>query len=321
MEFAKLRLQQLFNNGLKSPYLLCRKTGMSRATMYRNLKKLKAGQSLEKRHGGGRRRIFSANDRRRLVQLARRDDMQSAQDLQLKMINKGSPSAAPCTILRTLKVSGWSKTRPKNMPMLTPLHKENRLKWCREHQKTRFYNWVFSDESKFQLYSSKNLRWGRNPQRIPKPKFGKSLMVWGAISSKGKSKLVFIKGNVDSRKYQEILSEALQSIKVLHPKKFTFQQDGATCHTSKSSMEWFASKKWTVSSWPSNSPDLNPIENVWGLMKRKVEKERPKNLQELQEKLQQVWDSFPLSDIKSLCNSMTRRIKSCIELKGDVTKY
>ena len=81
---------------------------------------------------------------------------------------------------------------------------ENRVKWCQEHEKTRWNNWIFSDESKFELYDYKNRRWARS-----KP----SLMIWGAISSKGKSKLIFIRGIVNSKKYQEILKEAEPSLK------------------------------------------------------------------------------------------------------------
>jgi hypothetical protein len=142
-------------------------------------------------------------------------------------------------------------------------------------------------------------------------------MIWGAISFKGKSKLIITRGNMKSSKYQEILKEAERSIKVLHPKKFIFQQDGATCYTSVASINWLKSVRWTVSSWPSNSPGLNPIENLWKLMKEKVEKTRPTNLKDLEEIINRIWEEFSLTIIKSLVSNMNRRIQKCIELKGE----
>ena len=47
-------------------------------------------------------------------------------------------------------------------------------------------------------------------------------------------------------------------------------------------MNWLQTSGWRVSPWPSNSPDLNPIENVWGLMKKQVEEKRNKTIQELE---------------------------------------
>ena len=83
-----------------------------------------------------------------------------------------------------------------------------------------------------------------------------------------------VKGNINSEKYQEILAKAQDELKRLYQKGFVFVQDGASCHTSQSTMEWLQTSGWHVSPWPSNSPDLNPIENVWGLMKKQVEKKK-----------------------------------------------
>ena len=156
---------------------------------------------------------------------------------------------------------------------------------------------------------------------MPRPKYSPGIMVWGAISYRGKSDLIIVKGTVDSVKYQEILTKAEPKLKQLYPRGFIFQQDGARCHTSGSSMSWFATRGWQTSEWPANSPDLNPTENAWGLMKNEVEKRKPKNLQELEAIIREVWENLDLEYIKSLIESMPDRIQKCIDLEGDRTGY
>ena len=138
---------------------------------------------------------------------------------------------------------------------------------------------------------------------------------------KGKSKLIFIEGTENSDKYQKILAEAEPSLRAMHRLNFIFQQDGAPCHRSISTSDWFRRSNWIVSSWPANSPDLNPIENLWALIKIKTRKIRSKTIDELKENIQKVWDDIPMELVKSLIQSMTDRLQTCIELQGKKINY
>ena len=71
----------------------------------------------------------------------------------------------------------------------------------------------------------------------------------------------------------------------------------------------------------TNSPDLKPIENVWGLVKIAVEIRRPNNLVDFKEIIQEIWDNLPQTYIVDLFRSMPCRMEQCIERAGDDTKY
>lgn len=320
MKPAKKCLERLVSLGVNDIKIFMKVTGQSRRTINRDLKKIREGKELERQAGSGRPRKFGSNDKRRLLQLALKNVHMSSNKIAIEMKKRGSPKAAPSTIRKYLNEAGiWSMV-PKFIPKLTPLHKEKRVKWCKDHKKTRFGRWIFTDESMFELYSNRVGVWSKTRPKKEKPKWNPRLMVWGAISVKGKSILVKIRDKIDSKKYQEILEKALPSIRKILP-KFILMQDGATPHTSRSTKNWLSSNNISVASWPPNSPDLNPIENVWGLMKREVERQNPRNMIDLEKIIDNVWDGLTIKYFKTLFQSIPRRIQSCIALKGEKTKY
>ncbi len=74
---------------------------------------------------------------------------------------------------------------------------------------------------------------------------------------------------------------------------FIFQQDLAPAHTAKGTKSWFNDHGVTVLDWPANSPDLNPIENLWGIVKRKMRDTRPNNADDLKGAIKATWASIP----------------------------
>lgn len=71
-----------------------------------------------------------------------------------------------------------------------------------------------------------------------------------------------------------------------------FQPDNDLKHTANVTKQWFAAKDVRLSAWPSQSPDLNPIENLLGFIKLKIFILKPKNLNELKTVIQAVWNSI-----------------------------
>ena len=111
-----------------------------------------------------------------------------------------------------------------------------------------------------------------------------SLMMWGCFSAAGTGNLDRGAGIMDSQKYQAILKRnVMPSVDILNlGDHWIFQQDNDPKHTSKSTKAWLRKRSWNVLEWPSQSPDLNLIENLWWDLKKAVAAQKPSNITELE---------------------------------------
>jgi hypothetical protein len=192
---------------------------------------------------------------------------------------------------------------------------------------------IFSDESMFSIAAYKTHVRRRsnekfNPQCVvPTVKHPLSVMVWGCFSFYGPGRLYVVpKGTtVNSQLYKEILeTRMLPSASQLYPHgDYIYQDDGAPCHRSKVIKSWFADHGVTpMHDWPGQSPDINPIENLWFIMKRMVSKGKPTSRVTLIEEVIKAWNhTVTLETLQKLVESMPRRIACVIAAKGYATKY
>ncbi len=148
-------------------------------------------------------------------------------------------------------------------------------------------------------------------------------MIWAAMSSAGVGPLCFLKSTVNAAIYQEILEHFMlpSADKLYGDADFIFQQDLAPAHTAKGTKSWFNDHGVTVLDWPANSTDLNPIENLWGIVKRKMRDTRPNNADDLKATVKETWASIPPQQCHKLITSMPRQIEAVIKAKGAPTKY
>ncbi len=127
---------------------------------------------------------------------------------------------------------------------------------------------------------------------IPTVKYGGgSVMVWGCFAASGPGRLAVINGTMNSAVYQKILKDNVRpSVRDLKLKRTWVLQQGQWSKTHQQIHLWMAEEKQMKTlEWPSQSPDLNPIEMLWHDLKRRFMLEKPSNVAELQQFCQDEW--------------------------------
>ncbi|KAL0146748.1 hypothetical protein M9458_058088 [Cirrhinus mrigala] len=128
---------------------------------------------------------------------------------------------------------------------------------------------------------------------------------------------------VNAAVYQDVLEHFMlpAADQLYGDADFIFQQDLAPAHSAKDTSTWFKDHGISVLNWPANSPDLNPIENLWGIVKRKMRYARPNNAEELKATIRATWALITPEQCHRLIDSMPRRIAAVIQAKGAPTKH
>lgn len=105
----------------------------------------------------------------------------------------------------------------------------------------------------------------------------------------------------------------------------SFQQDGAPAHTAKLTQEWCQENLpgfLRKADWSPNSPDLNPVENLWSILKDKAfDRRPPTTMEQLRRRVLEKWQGIEVSVLRNLVHSMPDRIKNVVKVNGGSIEY
>ena len=149
-------------------------------------------------------------------------------------------------------------------------------------------------------------------------------MTWAAFSSHGKARIVFPSIRMNSEEYQKLLDASLIPFLEEHDAiPHVFQQDNAPIHNSVSTRAWFAAHNITVMEWPTCSPDLNVIENVWGILARRVyaNNRQFQSICELRNAITTFCGEIDMNLLKKWVDSIPNRLFQVINRNGGPTDY
>lgn len=289
---------------------------------------LKLGENYGTKKSPGRPTKLTKRDRRSVLRIIKEGNSTCNEILKETGLN-----VCRRTILNIVHDSGFMKFDSMDQkPRLNDSHKLARMNSARNHM-TWNHEWIsviFSDEKKFNLDGPDGRVCYWHDIRKEKSIFSKrnfgggSLMVWGAFCFNGVLPLMKISTRMNSENYQKVLSDSLlENAELLAGENWIFQQDNASIHVSKSTKSFLESKNINLMNWPACSPDLNPIENLWGILVRQVYKNNKqyKSIDELWNAVQESWYSIEPETFQNLINSMKNRIFEVIRLNGSQTHY
>jgi len=321
--------------GLSQPQI-AEKLGCDQSTVSRLLNKVATYNTFDDLPRAGRPRKTSKRTDRHLKISSSLNRKKTAPILRREMPLEDEK--LPCsqrTVRRRLCEVGLNGRVARKKPLLKKGQKLVRKKWATKYKTWTVDQWrkvLFSDESPFTLFQTEGHVYVR--RRVgeelnenclaPTVKHGGGkIQVWSCFSYEGVGKLYQINGIMDGKKYREILKNQMAPHLRRLGQDFIFQHDNDPKHTSKVAKNYLKNAHFVVLDWPSQSPDLNPIENLWRVAKKRMQDNPIKatSLSHLFELAKQAWESITLDEIHKIIDSMPQRIKAVLKARGGHTKY
>lgn len=356
VEVLTLRRQGL------SQEAIAEQTGVPRKTISNWIRKADAGGPKSRRTGAvrpGRPKRLDKHDVRRLIAKAT-EDYEGRKLSWARLGRDCGLDVSPKTIKRALNKAGFHRCKACKKPFLSKANVKARRCYAEEHLHEPVEYWqqhMYSDEASFST-AERGSVWvtRRTGERFHKDCIqhtfdsGRaSIMVWGAISYNWKSELLIIestykptkkftkegepemKKSITSKDYKEqvlevVVGPAFRGETEYEGYKYggQFVEDAAPIHGSRKVLVQVKKDLGIpLHNRPSASPDFNPIENIWRIMKSRIKARRkfPGTLKEMRQAVLEEWDKITLEEINKAINSMPERLKEARAKKGLMTSY
>ena len=313
-----------------TPAAIARRVGVHRHTVESTLKRYHDTGTIKERAGRGRKRKITTEDEKKIFKKSKQG--KNATEIAREYERETKMKVSESTVRNIIHDHQGKWMRRQQVEALTPANKAKRLAYA---QAMKNYNWkkvLFSDEKVFFLGAAKTHAYQQPGKRKKYPviRHPPKLNVWAAAGTHMRSKLYFFNTNMDAELYQKVIKSRLRADRITFspdcpvtlPQRYHFLQDNAKPHKAKESMAKLAELvNNRIIEHPAQSPDLNPLEDLWSYLDRKVKAANIKSIQGLKQTLTHEWENLPWSYIRDSVKSMPRRLVECVELAGGRTHY
>jgi transposase len=291
---------------------------ISKNTVQSYITKYKNTGNLNIKKGRGRKKKLSEDDEKMIINLMYNNKNWKIPELKLEL-EKLKINVSENTLINILKKYEFTYKKRKKKPVLTEIHKNIRMQFALMNISTDPFKIIYSDEITIVKDQYTDKFWvGKEDEGIICTfKHPIKRNVWGCISSGGTETIHIFKEIMNADKYISILKNNLLPI---YNENYIFQHDNDPKHTAYKTSIFLIDNNIKVLLWPPNSPDLNPIENVWKLLKDKLKKCEITDIN-FDEKIIECWNSIKFEHVFNIISSINVRICNIIQMNGGHINY
>ena len=255
------------------------------------------------------------------------NDELTANRLKRMITSQFNVSFSTSKIKRLRKNLGWYATGTKYCQLVREVNRIKRLDFAKENLDKNFDNVLWSDESCIQLDWNGKLsfhRWWEPAKLKGKPKHPYKVNVWACISKRGVSPIAIFTGIMDGKFYaNQLIRNGLKPfIDRVFPDGHRFMQDNDPKHTSNVAKQTM--QECNINWWPTppESPDMNPIENLWHEIKERLCNDvKPRTKDELIAGIQEIWRSITPEKCRKYISHLEKVLPKVIEREGKASGF
>ena len=280
----------------------------------------------------GRPRALNKPNRRKLASRVEGKRYRSVRKTSKYFATQGV-SASKSAIHRELRRQKLQPYHRPKVPKLTRAQRQKRVAFARAMKNHNWDKTLMSDETEMRLYSAKGANtkndvvWAHSRSEVPPRQVvahPPTVRLWAGVAKTGRTNLHFYKGNLTAKEYVKILKKAKpEMLRIFGRSRWTYGHDGAAAHKAAKTNQWLEAnvpafiRSGPNGDWPANSPDLNWIEGIWGVLADRVNQPRaPRTTTGLERKLRKVWKNLEPELFQNAVRGMPDRLKQVIATNG-----
>lgn len=310
---------------------IAKRVGVSRQTVVKWCTRFAECGTVEDAHRPGRPPKQTRQLIKQVEKALRGKRGTSVRKVQAKLKSQGT-TVGRMTVSRAAHAAGLRPYARRVKPLLTDAAKRKRRSFARRERDRDWRRVIAADEATIYVFDTPNRRhdivWARPGEPIPAFVRRKASAKWnlfGAIARSGTVVLTIFDERFTKECYVDILALELlpAAEQIFNDDNWCLLHDKSPQHTSHLAQQWLDTHvpEHMSSIWPPSSPDLNPMENVWAVVRDRARAHAPTTKQQLRHAIQAAWDSIDTNTTRTLMDSMPQRLRNVTRAKGSHTTY